>query len=145
MPRPRPERGAPVRFAAVERRANVIGLGLIGGSIALALRENGWHVTGDDIDATRVEAATAIGCVDAAGLDPDAGITFVEGGVKIAEPDEGESQCQVCGESLAADLVYCSACKTPIHRECWEYFGGCATYACGNKKFLVRSKKKAAK
>jgi len=73
------------------------------------------------------------------------GITFVEGGAKIAEPDEGESQCQVCGESLSADLVYCSACKTPSHRECWEYFGGCSTYACGNKKFLVRSKKKAAK
>jgi hypothetical protein len=73
------------------------------------------------------------------------GITFVDEGVKIAEPDEGESQCQVCGEVLAVDLVYCSACKTPSHRECWEYFGGCSTYACGNKKYLVRSRKKAAK
>ena len=71
----------------------------------------------------------------------NAGITFVEGGAKIAEPDEGESQCQVCGESLSVDLVYCSACKTPSHRECWEYFGGCSTYACGNKKYLVRSKR----
>jgi hypothetical protein len=75
----------------------------------------------------------------------NAGITFVEGSAKIAEPDEGESQCQVCGESLSADLVYCSACKTPSHRECWEYFGGCSTYACGNKKYLVRSKRKTAK
>jgi len=73
------------------------------------------------------------------------GITFVAESVKIAEPDEGESQCQVCGEVLAADLVYCSGCKTPHHRECWEYFGGCSTYACGNKKFLVRSKRKATK
>ena len=75
----------------------------------------------------------------------NAGITFVDATVKIAEPDEGESQCQVCGEVLSVDLVYCSACKTPSHRECWEYFGGCSTYACGNKKFLVRSKKKSAK
>jgi hypothetical protein len=73
------------------------------------------------------------------------GITFAAEGVKIAEPDEGESQCQVCGEPLASDLVYCSGCKTPSHRECWEYFGGCSTYACGNKKFLVRSKRRAAK
>jgi hypothetical protein len=73
------------------------------------------------------------------------GITFVDATVKIAEPDEGESQCQVCGESLTVDLVYCSSCKTPSHRECWEYFGGCSTYACGNKKYLVRSRKKAAK
>jgi prephenate dehydrogenase len=32
------------------RRANVIGLGLIGGSIALGLRDQGWHVSGDDND-----------------------------------------------------------------------------------------------
>ncbi|HEX5102828.1 MAG TPA: RING finger protein, partial [Pirellulaceae bacterium] len=73
------------------------------------------------------------------------GITFVSESVKIAEPDEGESQCQVCGEPLTTDLVFCSACKTPHHRECWEYFGGCSTYACGNKKYLVRSKGKAKK
>ena len=75
----------------------------------------------------------------------NSGITFVDATVKIAEPDEGESQCQVCGESLSTDLVYCSACKTPSHRECWEYFGGCSTYACGNKKYLVRTRRKAAK
>ena len=32
----------------VQRRANVIGLGLIGGSIALALKGAGWNVSGDD-------------------------------------------------------------------------------------------------
>ncbi|MFT5025699.1 MAG: prephenate dehydrogenase, partial [Ilumatobacter sp.] len=32
----------------VQRRANVIGLGLIGGSIALALKSAGWKVSGDD-------------------------------------------------------------------------------------------------
>ena len=31
-------------------RTNVVGLGLIGGSIALALRERGWEVYGSDLD-----------------------------------------------------------------------------------------------
>ncbi|HSB84693.1 MAG TPA: prephenate dehydrogenase/arogenate dehydrogenase family protein [Ilumatobacteraceae bacterium] len=59
------------------RRANVAGLGLIGGSIALALRGRGWHVTGDDIDATRVERALTLSAVDAGGVDADAEVTFV--------------------------------------------------------------------
>jgi prephenate dehydrogenase len=69
------------------RRANVIGLGLIGGSIALALRAAGWHVTGDDIDAGRLEKARTRRCVDAAGLDAGAEITFVAVPVQ-AIPDQ---------------------------------------------------------
>ncbi len=51
------------------RRANVIGLGLIGGSVALALRERGWHVSGEDIDTATASAALDRGVVDAIGLD----------------------------------------------------------------------------
>jgi prephenate dehydrogenase len=58
-------------------RANVIGLGLIGGSIALALREAGWHVAGDDVVPGRAEDAVRRGCIDEAGLDALAAITFV--------------------------------------------------------------------
>ena len=58
-------------------RANVIGLGLIGGSIALALREAGWHVSGDDAVAGRAEEAVARAVVHATGLDPRAELTFV--------------------------------------------------------------------
>jgi prephenate dehydrogenase len=58
-------------------RANVIGLGLIGGSIGLALREAGWRVAGDDAAPGRPEEAVARGCLDAAGLDAEAAITFV--------------------------------------------------------------------
>jgi len=40
------------------RRAEVIGTGLIGGSIGLGLRAQGWHVTGSDADpAVAGEAA----------------------------------------------------------------------------------------
>jgi Prokaryotic RING finger family 1 len=60
------------------------------------------------------------------------GIEFVG---EIKELDVATSQCQVCGEALSQDLVYCSGCRTAHHRECWEYFGGCSTYACGQKKY----------
>lgn len=53
------------------------GLGLIGGSIALALRGRGWHVTGDDVDPARVERAQMLSAIDAGGVDHDAEITFV--------------------------------------------------------------------
>jgi prephenate dehydrogenase len=58
-------------------RANVIGLGLIGGSVALGLRGQGWYVTGDDIVEGRGEDARRRGIVDAVGIDADADITFV--------------------------------------------------------------------
>jgi len=75
------------------------------------------------------------------------GIEFVG---EAREPDAAEAQCQVCGESLAGgdaagDLVYCSACETPHHRECWQYFGGCSTYACGQKKFVTQVKQQRRK
>ena len=59
------------------RRANVTGLGLIGGSIARALTERGWQVHGDDHDDARVQRALAMGLIAAAGLDPAAEVTFV--------------------------------------------------------------------
>lgn len=59
------------------RRAQVVGCGLIGGSIGLALRGQGWHVTGRDLDAGRLEEALALGAIDASGDDPLAELTFV--------------------------------------------------------------------
>jgi prephenate dehydrogenase len=61
----------------VSRRANVIGLGLIGGSVAKALRARAWHVSGDDAVPGRADHAVALGVIDAAGLDPDAEVTVV--------------------------------------------------------------------
>ncbi len=54
------------------RRANVTGLGLIGGSIGVALRERGWYVTGDDLDPVVADRALERGIVDAVGVDADA-------------------------------------------------------------------------
>jgi prephenate dehydrogenase len=60
-----------------QRRAQLVGTGLIGGSIGLALRARGWHVTGRDRDAERAARALELGALDALGDDPDAELTFV--------------------------------------------------------------------
>jgi prephenate dehydrogenase len=59
------------------RRAVVVGTGLIGGSIGLALRKQGWHVTGRDLDPGRAAQALEQGALDAVGDDAGAVITFV--------------------------------------------------------------------
>jgi len=59
------------------RRAAVIGTGLIGGSVGLALRHEGWHVTGSDRDAERSRRALELGAIDEVGDDPGAELTFV--------------------------------------------------------------------
>jgi prephenate dehydrogenase len=59
------------------RRALIVGTGLIGGSIGLALRKQGWHVTGRDLDGRRAAQALEQGALDAVGDDPDAEVTFV--------------------------------------------------------------------
>ena len=55
----------------------MLGLGLIGGSIARALLERGWHVTGDDLQPERAAMARSRGIVHAVGVDPRSEITFV--------------------------------------------------------------------
>jgi prephenate dehydrogenase len=69
------------------RRAAVVGTGLIGGSIGLALRERGWRVTGTDADPARLDRAKALGAIDEIGDDPDAEITLVAtpAGAVVAE------------------------------------------------------------
>ena len=59
------------------RRAAVVGTGLIGGSIGLALRRRGWHVTGEDRRPDVAARALELGALDVIGTDPDAEITFL--------------------------------------------------------------------
>lgn len=58
-------------------RAAVVGTGLIGGSLAAALRSLGWHVTGTDEDAATLARALELGLLDATGVDPQAELTFI--------------------------------------------------------------------
>jgi prephenate dehydrogenase len=63
--------------AGTRRRALVVGTGLIGGSIALGLRREGWHVSGLDADEDLAKEALARSVIDAVGDDPDAEVVFV--------------------------------------------------------------------
>jgi hypothetical protein len=46
--------------------------------------------------------------------------------------------CPVCGSELDRDPVRCRTCRTPHHRDCWRYNRGCATFACGERKFTKK-------
>ncbi len=72
-------------------RAAVVGTGLIGGSIGLALRRRGWHVTGADHDEARVARALELGALDAVGSDPGAAVTFIAtpAGAVVGEARQG--------------------------------------------------------
>jgi prephenate dehydrogenase len=59
------------------RRAAIVGTGLVGGSIGLGLRAQGWHVTGRDRDDAAQTRALELGALDSVGDDPAAEITFV--------------------------------------------------------------------
>lgn len=49
--------------------ALVVGVGLIGGSIGLALRRNGWRVLGRDASTAHLDEAIELGVIDAAAPD----------------------------------------------------------------------------
>lgn len=51
-----------------------------------------------------------------------------------------DAVCQICGEDVRLDAVFCRSCKTPHHLDCWAYYGACSTYGCGQKRYLVQRK-----
>jgi prephenate dehydrogenase len=91
----------------------VVGTGLIGGSIALALRRRGWHVSGFDEDPERQREALESGVVDAVGDDLDAEVVFV---ATPAAAVAGVVQRVLSTEGRASDVVVTdvSGVKTPI-------------------------------
>jgi len=58
-------------------RATIVGTGLIGASIGIALRSRGWRVTGVDQAPGTAERALSLGALDAEGIDDDADVVFV--------------------------------------------------------------------
>jgi prephenate dehydrogenase len=61
----------------MQKTAGIIGLGLIGGSIGQALRENGWEVIGADSDGSRIADAIENGAIDRMGSMEGTDIVFV--------------------------------------------------------------------
>jgi prephenate dehydrogenase len=58
-------------------RAAVVGTGLIGGSLGLALRSRGWWVVGSDSEPEQARRALELGAVDEVGPALDVEMTFV--------------------------------------------------------------------
>jgi hypothetical protein len=55
-------------------------------------------------------------------------------GIEYGESAElMDGHCPICTTTLEEPLIRCPRCGAPHHRECWEYFGRCAVYACEPK------------
>lgn len=67
----------PARAGDGRPTASVIGTGLIGGSIGMALRRQGWFVSGWDRDEARARRAVELGAIDQVAMDTLAAVTFV--------------------------------------------------------------------
>jgi hypothetical protein len=60
------------------------------------------------------------------------GVAIVAAGP--APADEGPPLCKVCGEQISGTpRVFCSTCRTPHHRDCWEFIGSCSVFGCKGK------------
>lgn len=66
-------------------------------------------------------ADTLVGCLTAVIA------TGIEWGESGEEPG---GLCPICTTGLSEPLTRCGRCASPHHRECWAYFGRCATYGC---------------
>jgi prephenate dehydrogenase len=80
----------------------VVGCGLIGGSVGLALRRRGWHVTGSDEVVARAERALELGAVDVVGVDPDAEITFIA--TPVGQVAEAARAALAAGPGVVSDV-----------------------------------------
>lgn len=62
-------------------------------------------------------------------------LSSLGGTVEAGEPAKlstGEGNCLVCGEGFVnRPIVYCGACETPHHPDCWTWVGRCSMFACG--------------
>ncbi|HTW10287.1 MAG TPA: prephenate dehydrogenase/arogenate dehydrogenase family protein [Acidimicrobiales bacterium] len=88
--------------------ALVIGTGLIGGSIGMALRRLGWWVSGADKDEGRLHRALELGAIDRVGTDPSAAATFIAvpaGAVATLAKDVLAEQDRVEGAKAAGRVV----------------------------------------
>ncbi len=94
-------------------RAAVVGTGLIGGSVALALRARGWYVTGRDARRVHSDRAMARGALDAIGSDPDAEITFIATPLSVAA-DEARAVLAQPGLRPDAIVTDVAGVKVPV-------------------------------
>jgi prephenate dehydrogenase len=83
--------------ATTKKKANVFGLGLIGGSLALALADAGYDVGGHDSDKSKIDTALEREIISFPGLYSDAEVTFVATPVGILTEAVTESLALTTG------------------------------------------------
>jgi Prokaryotic RING finger family 1 len=69
---------------------------------------------------------------DQAQLTRSVGIGFME---HEQITNVADATCQICGEKISEQVAICVRCMTPHCRECWEYYGQCGTFGCGERRF----------
>ena len=103
----------------------------------------------EDIGSLRKLTDLSLQFYDAALAGQEKGIEFLETKTITHTFSEGEQAeeviCQVCGDSLMRDVVVCRSCKTPHHHDCWQYYGQCSTFGCGQRSYRRPRQKNKSK
>lgn len=109
-------------------RIGIVGLGLIGGSLALDLRSRGFEVYGVDLEERTCQIAIEIGAVDLASISPNflstADIIFICTPLDAITPTLKQLIPHLSPETIITDV---GSVKTPIVQECsqlWTSFVG---------------------
>lgn len=87
----------------------VVGVGLIGGSVGMALRQAGWHVTGVDLDPERIAAAIDVGAIDVGGVLGECDLAIIATPVSVVG-----SLARDALEAGAAVVTDVGSVKAPI-------------------------------
>jgi hypothetical protein len=83
---------------------------------------------------------SAIGLYDQAVRAGEEGIKFIHDASPLKL---SEAICQICGEKIEEDVVFCRRCRTPHHQDCWEYNGACSTYGCRETQYMRPQSRRA--
>ncbi|MEY2967113.1 MAG: putative prephenate dehydrogenase [Actinomycetota bacterium] len=88
---------------------NVLGLGLIGASVASALSHAGWTVHGEDADADVADEAVRRGIISVAGLTASADVSFVA--TPVTALRDGVERCLALTNGVVTDV---GSVKAPV-------------------------------
>ncbi|MDH5290294.1 MAG: prephenate dehydrogenase/arogenate dehydrogenase family protein [Acidimicrobiia bacterium] len=87
----------------MSRRATVIGAGLIGGSVGIALRKQGWAVSVVDRDPEVATQAIRVGAADEVGLDPASELVVIATPVGVI-PELALDALERCPQAAVTDV-----------------------------------------
>lgn len=87
----------------MSRRATVIGAGLIGGSVGIALRKQGWTVSMVDRDPEVATQAIRVGAADDVGLDPASELVVIATPVGVI-PELALDALERCPQAAVTDV-----------------------------------------